>query len=143
VYGISCCPLADQIFLKLPTPHKRVRRPDLVIDRRVNIKELLKSIKGMNHLFLPHKINQWQDLTNALINQQVLTNVQNISTSFASIGFSTMSRLHAVSDKIPNAAKWHIMCHTIHRTVLLVFMLYKGDCTNLNLASSHAVYSRR
>jgi len=140
---MSCCPLADQIFLKLLTPHKRVRRPDLATDRRVNIKEHLKSIEGMNHLFLPQKINLWQDLTNMLINQQVPSNVQNISTSFASIGFSTRTRLQAVSDKIPNAPKWHIMCHTIQRTVSLTFTLYKGDCTNLNLASSHAVYSRR
>jgi len=135
-------PLLTKFFLKLSTPHKRVRRSDLTIDRRVNKTELLKSVEGMNHLFLPQKINLWQDLTNTLIYQEVPSNVQIISTSFASIGFSTRTRPHAVSDKIPNAAKWHIMCHMIGRTVLLMFILYKGVCTNLNLASSHAVYSR-
>jgi len=38
VYGISCCPFADHVFLKLPTPHKRLRRPDLATDKRVMIK---------------------------------------------------------------------------------------------------------
>jgi len=72
----------------------------------------------MNHLFLRQKINLWQDLTNTLTNQQIPSNVQNNSISFASIGFSTGTRLHAVSDKIPNTAKWHILYHTIQRTVL-------------------------
>jgi hypothetical protein len=62
--------------------------------------------------------------------------------SFIRIGFSMGTRLHAVSDKTPIAAKWHILWHIIWRTVLFMLMMYKGDCTNLYLASSHAVYSR-